>query len=294
MLKSLIPLLFLSATGQGASEPLITARKVKADLSKDYFNVDLWKDASETGIELMAQPMIAPRPKVITTERIRAQAIHDGKWIAFRLRWKDSEKSEAGRPGEFSDAVALQFPIKEDPLPPIFMGFKDQPVHLFHWRAQYQKDHEQGKPEMRDLYPNMNPDMYPMEFKDEGSVRGLTAEKREVFSHGKAAGNPQAYVKPEAVDEIFAEGFGSSSIIENRMSAGHGQWKNGQWTVVISREMQRENGSLLDVNKSNHMAFAVWQGGKDEVGSRKSLTMMWVPLNILGEGDNKAERVKSK
>jgi hypothetical protein len=28
------------------------------------------------------------------------------------------------------------------------------------------------------------------------------------------------------------------------------------------------------------MAFAIWQGGKDEVGSRKCLTLNWIPLKV--------------
>ena len=228
-----------------AANAEILARKVEADLAADALKQDLWRGAKEETVVLMAQPMALPRPKATTTPHLRVQAVHDGKWIAFRLRWKADSKNEAGPLGKFSDAVAMQFPVKPGSPPPVFMGAKDNPVHIFHWRAQYQKDIEKGKPEMKGLYPNMNPDMYPMEFKDAGSVTGLNEEKREVYSPGKAEGNPQSYTKESSVDEIYAEGFGSSSVIQNRVSSGVGTWSRGEWTVLIARPLSRENGSVL-------------------------------------------------
>lgn len=241
---------------------------------------DAWKNAPPESVTLMGQPMVAPRPKKTETSMVKVQAIHDGDWIAFRLSWKDPEYSEAGKVGLFSDAVALQFPVKSNTTPPpVFMGGKDNPVHLFHWRAQYQYDKEKGMKSMKDIYPNMNVDMYPMEFKDAGSVKDLNEAKQEVYSHGKAAGNPQSYRK-RGIDEILAEGFSTSAVIEETESEAHGSWKNGEWTVVISRALTREGGSVLKAGEGSFVGFAVWQGGKDEVGSRKSVTMSWTPIQI--------------
>lgn len=256
----------------------VKVEKTERDLEKSSFEDSVWKGVHEETISLMAQPMITPKPKKTETASIRVQALQDGKSIAFRLKWKAPSASSAGKLGAFSDAVALQFAIKDHLTTPIMMGDKEHPVHIFHWRYQYQKDHEQGKPEVTDIYPNMNPDMYPMEFKDPGKVKGLDDKKREVYSPGKASGNPQSYAKSSAVDEILAEGFGSSSVVENKASIGHGFWANGEWTVTISRLLKRENGSTLEIGKNSGVAFAVWQGKKQEVGSRKSLSIMWVPL----------------
>lgn len=267
---------FSSAPGVAAE---VVANSSKADLSKVIADDGIWAGAKEETVELMGQPMVAPKPKTTMTSKIKVQAIHDGKWIAFRLRWSDPSRDEAGKLGEFSDAVAIEFPVKEGVPPPVFMGGKDNPVHLFHWRAQYQRDAEKGKKDIKDIYPNMNVDMYPMEFKDEGKLKGLTKEKREQYAHGAAAGNPQSYPKT-GVDEILAEGFSTSSVIENPMSWGRGQWKKGEWTVVISRAMNRGEMSALAPGKESNVAFAVWQGQGQEVGSRKSVTMAWTPLKI--------------
>jgi DMSO reductase family type II enzyme heme b subunit len=109
-------------------------------------------------------------------------------------------------------------------------------------------------------------------------VQGLDEKKREVYSPGKAEGNPQSLAKTSAVDEILAEGFSTSAVVENKGSIGRGVWANGEWSVVISRRMNNENGSVLDPKKASAVAFAVWQGAKQEVGARKCLTLSWVPL----------------
>jgi DMSO reductase family type II enzyme heme b subunit len=150
---------------------------------------------------------------------------------------------------------------------------------MFHWRAQYQNDEEHGQKTIKDIYPNMSADIYPNEFDDRGTLKAATKESKEMFSHGKAAGNPQSSQK-KAVDEMMAEGFGTSVVIEERDSIAHGEWKNGEWVVVISRALKRQNGSLLEQGKKSAFGVAVWQGGKDEVGSRKSITMIWTPFII--------------
>lgn len=268
----------LAALGPAAAEADLLAKRVKADLSK-MPEASAWAEARPETVSLMGQPMVAPKPKETSTASLKVEAMHDGKWIAFRLRWADPRPDEAGKLGEFSDAVAIEFPVKEGVPPPVFMGGKDNPVHLFHWRAQYQRDAEKGKKDIRDIYPNMSIDMYPMEYKDPGKIQGLSDEKREQFAHGRAAGNPQSYAK-SGVDEILAEGFGTTAVVQETRSYGKGSWKDGEWTVVIGRQMAREGASSLASGKAGNLGFAVWQGQALEVGSRKSVTMSWTPLKV--------------
>ncbi len=275
-------LVVASGCSKGVEQPApitrLVVRKIAADLSKPDPGAAVWNDVSPGIIKLTAQPMIAPRPESTTTDEIIVQAATDGTRAAFRLRWKDPEKSEAGRLGEFSDAVALEFPLREGgELPPVFMGGKGNPVHLFHWRAQYQRDKEKGKPQMKDIYPNTSVDMYPMEFKE---APGGTPEQREKFSPGVAEGNPQSYTK-EAVDEIIAEGFSTSAVQAGHGSVAHGEWRGGEWTVVIVQPLSIEGGSSLKSGGGANIGLAVWQGGKGEVGARKCVTMQWTPVVIM-------------
>ena len=254
----------------------LVVRRVSVDLTRPDPNAPYWNDVLAGVVTLVGQPMITPRPEKTTTDSVLVQAVHDGTRAAFRLRWKDPEKSEAGHLGEFSDAFALEFPARDGPLPAVMMGQKGNPVHLFHWRAQYQRDQEKGKPTMKDLYPNMSIDMYPHEFKESNAGTPQIAEQ---FSPGKAEGNPQSYQK-NGVDEIIAEGFSTSSVQEGHGSAARGEWINGEWTLVIVRPLVIDGGSTLKAGTPSNIAFAAWQGGQGEVGSRKCITMSWTPVVI--------------
>ena len=264
-----------------ASAADYSVHKVKADLSvTPSVNADYWKDIPEIQVSLMAQMMLKPRPAKTETEKINVQMVHDGKYIAFRLRWADTEKSEAGKLGQFSDAIALEFPVLDNANPPpIFMGAINNPVNIFHWRALYQYDEEHGKKTVKDIYPNASVDIYPNEFPDRGSLKPATLNELETFSPAVMAGDPQSSLK-RAVDEMMAEGFSTSVVTAGGNSVGHGEWKDGEWIVVIARALNCPNGSVLEVGKGSFFGAAVWQGGLGEVGSRKSLTMTWTPFMI--------------
>lgn len=279
-MKTKLIFLFLLAPIASQAGDLL-AKKVAEDFSqKAEPAAAYWNQADEVEVSLMAQPMMKPKPEKAETTALKVQALHDGKYIAFRLRWKDAEKSEAGKLGEFSDAVALEFPVKSNDSPPsVIMGEPGNPVHLFHWRAQYQYDEEHGKKEIKDIYPNLFVDAYHMDYPDNGKWKGATPDQKAAYMHGMAAGNPQSFPK-KAVDEIMAEGFGSSSVRADHDSLAKGEWKDGEWTVVISRALKRDKGSVLSAGKNSVVAFAVWQGGKGEVGSRKALTLFWTPVKV--------------
>lgn len=259
----------------------IKAEKTSIGLEKITPFDAKWNDANLFSLDLTAQPMIAPRPSQTTTEKLAIQALYNESTIAFKLVWKDTEKSEAGRLAKQSDAIAIQFPVRASgEVPPlVFMGAKGDPVHIFHWRAQYSRDAETGKPTMKELYPNMSVDMYPMEFKDHGKIAKISDAEREKYAPAVAVGNPQSYPK-DGVDEIIAEGFGTSAVKKpSRIkSTSRAVWKDGSWNVVISRPLATEDGSDIQPKNGSQAAFAVWQGGLAEVGSRKSVSMMWTPI----------------
>jgi DMSO reductase family type II enzyme heme b subunit len=258
-------------------------QKVGVDLSRiPDVQAGHWNEVPELEVGLLAQMMVNPKPEKANTPKVKVQMLHDGKFVAYRLRWNDPEPSEAGRLAEYSDAVAVQFPVLDNAVPPpIFMGAAKNPVHIFHWRAQYQRDELLGMKTIKDVYPNMSTDIYPNEFPDRGRLKPATEAQTEMFVTGKAAGNPQSYPK-KAVDEMRAEGFGTSVVVPADRSVGRGEWKDGAWTVVIARPLASSNGSVLEQGKGAAIGLAVWQGGEKEVGSRKSMTMVWTPFR-LGE-----------
>jgi len=298
-LKRILPINFLVAfslfsTNIANAQDTLNSMLVKADLKNPKVNDNYWKNAKTFVASLNAQPMANPKPEKTETTSINVQSVHNGSNIAFRLTWNDPDKSEAGEIGKFSDGVAIQFPVKLDKdgqAPSAFMGQAGNPVHIFHWKAVFQNDKDNKRMKtIKDIYPNMSADLNnPVEPKPETRefMKGVpenypkaTEEQKNVFSHGKAAGNPQSFPKLNALDEIFAEGWGTSQVINNHEGMADAKWENGKWIVVISRPLKSKVGSVLQVGKNSFIAFAVWQGGKKETGSRKSVTLSWIPLNV--------------
>lgn len=235
-----------------------------------------WQAVPRGAVTLLAQPMVTPRPEKLLTEELVVQAVHNGSLLALRVVWEDSEVSQGGHLSEYSDAVALQFPSDGSPSTPVMMGAKGLPVHILHWRAQYQLDEEQGKPEISKLYPFGSTDAYAMDFKE---ARSGTLEQKESFLPARALGNPQSYRK-KAVDEILAEGFGTSSVLEPGGARGKGAFDGQRWAVVFVRPLDEKGRSILKPSAVNQVAFAVWQGGAGEVGSRKAVLLSWLPLRL--------------
>lgn len=264
----------------------LRAYRVSADLTKADKTQEIWKPMPKVTIALTAQPMVSPRPAETSTPEIKVQAVHNGDWLAIHLNWKDPEKNEGQRVGTFSDGVAVQFPLLSNKNPPpIFMGSTEQPVQIFHWRAMYQID-KKGFHSMRDIYPNMVQDGYPQDWgkrrtrKSALELKKLTEQQSVAWSAGRAGGNPHSYRKPNGVDVILAEGFGSSSVSSDFEADADGKWENGEWNVVITRPLSKKKGEHLKPGSKTFVAFAIWRGDKQEAGSRKSITFNWTPLTI--------------
>lgn len=302
----LAPLFVLASSAQG-----VTAKFVKNKLDKITPEDSIWASAPEETVMLMAQPT-TPKPATTTTESVIAQAVHNGETIVFRVSWKDPSADFGGRLAKFSDGVALQFPstFKGD-APPIVMGAKGMPVHILHWRAQFEKDRELGRVRtIKELYPNSAVDQYPFDYKvlNTDAEKDLSPEtramlkkardsnakvakadhygaplgkdQREMYSHGIAAGNPSSYPKLQGVDEIVAEGYGTSQVVDKPQATAYGTWKKGEWKVIFIRPLDIKDRSTLGIGATNNIGFAVWRGEQSEAGSRKSVTLQWSPLQI--------------
>lgn len=254
----------------------LQVKRTKGSLAWPDPSAKFWDEVPKAAVTLLAQPVITPRPSLVSTPTVEVAAVHDGERVAFWLRWADPERSEAGKLGEFSDAFALEFPIQSYLDTSVMMGGKGKPVQIFHWRAQYQRDAEHGKPDVKTIYPNAAVDMYAMDFKE---AQGGTPAEKESFSPGRVTGNPQAYSK-SGLDEIVAEGYATSAVQEGTSGKARGRWRDGHWTLVITRPLVVEGGSSLKESKSAAVAFAGWQGGQGEVGSRKCVTLSWLPLAL--------------
>ena len=71
--------------------------------------------------------------------KMRANALHNGRGIFFRLVWQDdSEEAKIADINQFVDAAAVLFPVAPD-APVIGMGTKGKPVNAWFWRADWER-----------------------------------------------------------------------------------------------------------------------------------------------------------
>ena len=194
------------------------------------------------------------------------------------LEWKEFWKALEDVPGhknnwyedevpsftdKATDAVAVQFPLKEVEKTSPFMGSKEAPVAIMQWKALWQHDIGQGYQKVTDIYPNTYNETYQF---------GINAARQ-------AGNNISNNQRKTPVEEYVAAGFGTLTIQSHQDAQAFGNWKDGKWTVVFSRPMKSEdqNDPQLKEGDKSVVAFAVWDGNQKNIGSRKNYTI-WVPI----------------
>lgn len=232
----------------------------------------MWNDVTAVEVPLSGQAITAPMSLDPAVETIKARSMHNGNWIAFQFEWDDDTKDVGGGVSDFRDSIAIQLPIGGD-APFVCMGFADAAVNILHWRADFQRDIEDGVPSIGDIFPNTRSNIYP----GEGDVS---------FTTGQAAGNPlSAAVKPSPVEDLSATGFGTLETQSHGDVTGWGVWDGETWKVVIARQLTTTDthDAQFESGKQMPVAFAVWDGDNRDVNGRKSVSA-WINVKLDGFG----------
>jgi hypothetical protein len=265
-----------TAIGQAQQPPIVVAFS-PAKVSLDPAAADaVFQQAAARTIPLVAQNLIRPFGGG-TVKEVRIRALHDGKMLYVELSWADAVQDRSPlRQTAFTDAVALQFPIRPGGPPSPFMGDKDRPVNIWQWKASWQEEITRGR-DLRVAYPGMFVDYYY------DVHLAKTAKDREGFNAGAAAGNLLSRPRrSSAVEDLVAWGFGTITSQPRQDVIGFGAWKAGRWTVIMSRplgtpdeaDVQFAPGGRTMVN------FAVWDGRHSQRNGQKSVTLVWWPLTF--------------
>jgi hypothetical protein len=228
-------------------------------------------------VPLTAQKAALPMLEEASVPTMQVKSLNDGTWIAFRLEWADTTKNAVAiGQDQFRDAAAIQLPVNQS-VPGVCMGVRGQPVNLWHWKADWQNDIDNGFQDLVTQYPNFWKDYYPFAvgtppFKMPADFAGPDARRYLV---GWAVGNPlsdPARVTP--VEELVAEGFGSATHQVEQGVIGRGVWKAGRWSVVFSRPMKTASLAQTQLTPGGKgvIAVAAWNGANKEVGSRKQVS----------------------
>lgn len=244
----------------------------------------LWNDAAPVKVAMQPQVIANPQNAAPAVTELDVRAVHNGQWYAVLIEWADPSKSDRIVVDEFGDQVALQMPIAYKPgdMPNPMMGGPGERMNIMQWRAAFQHDVDQNDkasagtqngPTIAELYPFAHVDVYPDEV--------LRATDARAYTGAVGVDNPISRPKRSAVIEQMAEGFGSLTAMPEQHADGWGVWADGKWRVVITHPLAAgdANAPLLQPGDQTLAAFAIWEGGAHEVGSRKAWSN-WVPLTF--------------
>ena len=286
----------IMGTFSGADQPGPTITSVFVDHAIPLDpNSPVWQDAPMATVSLNGQNITIPILFNPTVTSLNVRSMNDGTLIGFWLEWADPTESAAAlATHQFRDSIGVVFPAT-DAKTFIAMGGPNTPVSIMHWKADWQKDIDLGRFQDReDAYPNMAYDLYLGNDEEIGEVLNYApgtqdpsemgagdpsvpvTELNPAYQPGLAAGNTlSTLVKFTPIEELVAEGFGTLTPQERHNSFGKGIWQNGIWKVVMLRPML--TGDMTDAQlkqgEETDIAFAIWDGGNQEVDGRKSVAL---------------------
>ncbi|MEC7641375.1 MAG: ethylbenzene dehydrogenase-related protein [Nitrospinota bacterium] len=203
----------------------------------------LWDTIPAVHVQLAP---IVVKKKFIGT--LKVQSVYNQKSIAFRLQWNDFlPNSVLTGAADFLDAIAIQFPLgranNASEAPFFGMGEHNKPVNIWHWKADFNQDIGSK------------------------SVTQQTQKPSSSFL------NP---FRETPVEEINSRGFGSLNVqpLQNQQVSGKGKWENGQWTVILVRNLETPDNYDIKfrTDEPGLLAFAVWEGSNREKNANKSVS----------------------
>lgn len=234
-----------------------------------------------------------------TDERVEglvAQAMHNGEELAIRLTWLDaSQDDRAVRVEEFRDAIAIQFSLSSHP--PFYMGDNSQHggVNIWMWKADRQKNIDEGYQDVDAAFPNRAVDMYdqcPIRAKDMALVdwpHGTIAQHNPKYITAWGAENLVA--DPELktpVECLVARGPGTlaGKPAAVQLVQGKAAYNRGMWSVQLQRALEppceHEGGADERAFRPGDylpISFAIWDGSANDRDGKKSISI-WQKLVI--------------
>lgn len=247
-----------------AGQSGVTVTRVDADLAPTPA-ARVWRAAPGYDVVLAAQQIAPPRGGGSVT-KIRLQAVHNGRRIAFRLSWPDPGRDAEAAVDTFRDAVAIMFPVdgsrvaETSPL----MGNRGHPVNIWQWRADWQAE-SGGEDRLAARQP----------LTDGVWISPLDRQVLKARYPGKPAANA-------AVVEYVAEGWGTLTRRPRQTVRARGHHDGRGWSVVFVRDLDSrdQTDARFALNGDSAINVAVWNGSAGEVASMKSVSLTWIPLKF--------------
>lgn len=268
---TILSLALPAAAGAQSGPPAVTALAIRG--SGPIEGPEPFAAATPVPVALIPQLITTPHAPTPSVGTVTVRAVRNRDHVGFLLEWQDATGNPRTALTGFGDMAAVAFPAQVSAVPPApFMGNPGGRVQILQWRADWQTDVEKGPITLAELYPYA----YGSDFYVDEHVSKADAEPYR-FSAGQAMGARHG----TAVQDLMAEGFGSLTPRPQQTARGQGTHDGAGWRLVITRPQASDGDSSASLapGTKTQLAVAVWDGAKNEVGSRKGWAG-WIPLEI--------------
>lgn len=271
------------------SDIQIKSIKAPEPIDPKALQAPIWDKAPTTTVPVMAQNMVYPSLQNASLTELTVKSLYGEKQVAFLIEWNDESKNLYVEVDRFCDQLAIQMPVDiQGDIPSFMMGNQGGKVHIVHWKAIWQNDCDSGFTDVLNRYPNTWVDVYPgqeatIDRSKRVYAKDITAEQIvESLSYNSMPGtysrNPMSTIKrKEPVEEANAEGFGTLATQQTQAARGWATWSNGKWRACIIIPVNTGNINKAKFQDKTKISFAVWDGGKENIGGRKHYAQ-WADL----------------
>lgn len=267
----------------------IVAAKIRGPLPEDPRD-SAWERARTAYVGLT--------PLWWTEDRIEGlivQSLHNGDELAVRLSWIDpTDDQRAVRHNEFRDAVALQFSLTADP--PFYMGDPGENggVNIWMWKADRQRDLEDGYQDVDSAFPDRVVDRYPDQKLSGEEIPTGDWPAAPVIDHDPtfvtAWGAGNLVAQPDhtsSVESLVARGPGTLSGMPMNIQRvdGSAVYERGVWYVQLKRRMRFADSKGSSEERTFRsgdylpVSFAIWNGSAGDRDGKKNISI-WQKLVI--------------
>ncbi len=236
-----------------------------------------WEWGPEKIVVMGKQDIALPHKTTPAIAEMSVRAIHDGTLIGFRLEWDDPETNDLTvRVDDFRDACAILLAPGRGDQAMRVMGTATVPATLLHWKADWQRDLDQGVQGLAAVYPNLSIDTYPPLTDSAPGDVDVAAYQRAGATEwlpGVHVGNPMsAPIRVTCVEKALAYGFSTTTTTSVQDARGRGVRSDTGWRVIITKALAptEEAEYALVPGGFATCAFAVWSGSANDAGSRKA------------------------
>lgn len=263
-------LVTLGLAAASALAGTVTAYKVPGDISKIGVTSKAWKSARFSDVMLYPQMTVSSVDKDAAAAigsakpvAAKVKALHDGKNIAFLVKWPDGTKSVQGgySTNTYSDGFAVQFPVDysdAEKLPYIGMGSDERPV-VIHLQKYGVRIFDNPNSSSRDYYKNDN---------------NMNKFEKELSDYMDAR---EAKIGKDYQKMFVSEGFRSMTEVKDASFESGMTYYKQHWYGTLVRPMK--DGYVNLDNAVVPVALAVWDGGEAGRDGQKLLSS-WVPVKL--------------